>query len=182
MDIERKVFFAGFITAVVLVGISAYFFMVFQAVNARENKLSIDEMEQMSKEELIYHILVRQAEGGAKLGYYVLPIAVFISAIVGTAVAYILMSRSEEAKRRASVNAKILLNLLRDDERRVIEKLIEHGGEMRQYELVHATAMNKVKVHRILRALEDREVIFVEKIGKVNNIRLRREIYEALRT
>lgn len=181
MNLERKVFLAGFITAVVLVGISAYFFMVFQALNSKSKQLSRSELEQMTREELIDHILIRQAEGGAKLGYYVLPIAVFISAIVGTAVAYVLMSRSEASRRRARINARILLNLLRDDERVIVEKILEHGGEMRQYELVHSTGMNKVKVHRILKALEDRGVVVIEKIGKVNNLRLRKELYEALK-
>ncbi len=181
MNLERKVFLAGVVTAVVLVGISAYFFMLFHALNSKSNHLSRDELEQMTKEELIDHILIRQAEGGAKLGYYILPIAVFISTIVGTAVVYVLMSRSEAARRRANVNARILLNLLRDDERIVVEKILERGGEMRQYELVHSTGMNKVKVHRILRALENRGVIVIEKIGKANNLRLRREIYEALK-
>jgi len=179
MRTEQKLFAVGILTAVVLVGISAYFFMFVQALHQKD-QITRDQLEQMTKEELIDYILLKQAEGGPKTGYYLLPIAVFLSAIIGVFVSYRLLSRSEEARDTARVNAKVLLQLLKDDERRVVEKLLEHGGEMRQYELVRMTDLGKVKVHRILKALEDRGVVTIEKIGKVNNVRLRKEIYEAL--
>ncbi len=177
---EQKLFAAGVFTALVLVGISAYFFMFVQALHQRPH-VSREDLEQMTKEQLIDYILVRQAEGGPKTGYYVLPVAVFVSAIVGVFVSYKLLGRSESARDAARANARVLLHLLRDDERRIVEKLIEHGGEMRQYELVRMTDLGKVKVHRILKALEGRGVVIVERVGKVNNVRLKREIYDALK-
>jgi DNA-binding transcriptional ArsR family regulator len=180
MRTEQKLFAVAILTALVLVGISAYFFMFVQALHQKEH-ITRETLESMSKEQLIDYILLKQAEGGPKTGYYVLPVAVFLSAIVGVFVSYRLLSRSEKAQDVARVNAHVLLQLLKDDERKVVEKLLEHGGEIRQYELVRMTDLGKVKVHRVLKSLEDRGVVDIEKIGKVNNVRLRSEIYDALR-
>ena len=181
MRIEQRLFAVAIVTALVLVGISAYFFMFVQALHQKAH-LTRDALESMSKEQLIDYILLKQAEGGPRTGYYVLPFAVFLSAIVGVFISYRLLGRSERAQDIARANAHVLLQLLKEDERKVVEKLLEHGGQVRQYELVRMTDLGKVKVHRILKSLEDRGVVTIEKIGKVNNVRLRSEIYAALRS
>ncbi len=90
------------------------------------------------------------------------------------------MQRGEEARRSAQHECEDSSHLLRDDERKIVQLLLENDGQMRQYELDHMTGLNKVRVHRILKALEDRGVVEIQKIGKVNNVRLRKGLYVAL--
>ena len=181
MQPAQRVFLVGILVAIVLVGLSAYFFMFFQALHQKP-PVSQEQLEQMSKKQLVDYILLKQAEGGPKSGYFFVPIAVFVSALTGVAVSYYLLVRAETASKSARVSAEIILSLLRDDERRIVQLLLDNGGQMRQYELVHMTGLNKVRVHRALKALEDRGVVEIQKIGKVNNVRLRRELYDALRS
>lgn len=78
-------------------------------------------------------------------------------------------------------NTELILRLLPETHRKIIQKLLENNGKVRQYELVHITNLNKLKIHRILRDLEKDDIIFKEKIGKVNNIVLNKDIYNTLK-
>jgi uncharacterized membrane protein len=76
---------------------------------------------------------------------------------------------------------KIILNLLSNTEKKIIEKILENDGRIRQYELTYIEGLSKIKVHRIIQNLEDNNIIKKEKLGKVNNIVLNKELYYLLK-
>lgn len=78
-------------------------------------------------------------------------------------------------------NTELVLKMLPSTHRKLIQTLLENKGSVRQYELIQLTKLNKLKVHRILRDLENDNIIKKEKIDKVNNVVLNKEIYEILK-
>lgn len=71
-----------------------------------------------------------------------------------------------------------LINFLKDDERKVINYIIKSGGEVLQRDIVRATKLTKVKVHRILQRLEERGVIRLEKRGRTNLVKINKKFIE----
>jgi uncharacterized membrane protein len=116
-----------------------------------------------------------------KYQIYFLPFIGLIGIIVGIAVYYIMSDKIQEKNKTLYKNTDIILKLLSKAQRKIISKLLDNNGKIRQYELVNLSEFNKVKIHRILRQLEDENIIKKEKIGKVNNIILDKEIYNILK-
>jgi len=67
-----------------------------------------------------------------------------------------------------------VLNLLTEQERRVVEYLIKAGGEAFQYKIARDLSLNKVKSWRIIRRLEEKGLVEVDKVRGRNLIRLRK--------
>ncbi len=65
-----------------------------------------------------------------------------------------------------------IMRVLKPDERRVVELLIENGGVMLQKDLRWELGMNRVKIHRILERLEERNIIVRRSVGNTNEVRL----------
>jgi len=68
-----------------------------------------------------------------------------------------------------------LLNLVSPEEREILKKIIENGGEILQSKL-SSSELSKVKVFRILERLKAKGIIEKENYGKTNIIRLNKEI------
>ena len=62
--------------------------------------------------------------------------------------------------------------ILKDDERRIIEIIKSYGGSCKQREIVRDSDFSKAKVSRLIRDLEERKIIKVEKIGRTNRVYL----------
>ena len=119
---------------------------------------------------------------------FMIPLFSFAGLIVGAVVYYIMSEKTEKqqkiivkTKRAAKKNTKIILKFLTHQERKVVEKLMENSGKIRQYELSYLPDLGKVRTHRILKNLETKGVISREKFGKVNKIALNKELYEVLK-
>jgi len=67
---------------------------------------------------------------------------------------------------------KTILNFLSYNEKKLINKLIEQKGTALQSEISRMEGMGKVKTHRIVKDLERKGVITVEKYGNTNRINL----------
>ncbi len=65
-----------------------------------------------------------------------------------------------------------IMRVLKPDERRVVELLIENGGVMLQKDLRWELGMNRVQIHRILERLEERNIIVRRSVGNTNEVRL----------
>ena len=65
-------------------------------------------------------------------------------------------------------------------EKRVIDKLIEQKGTALQSEISRIEGMGKVKTHRVVKDLERKNVITVEKYGNTNRISLAENISNIL--
>jgi len=73
-------------------------------------------------------------------------------------------------KRGVALDA--VLQVLDDDERKVIKTLVAEGGTMLQKDIRWKTGLSRVKTHRILFRLAKRGVVSAEKYYNTNKIRL----------
>ncbi|MFA5745424.1 MAG: hypothetical protein WCX82_02135 [archaeon] len=112
---------------------------------------------------------------------YLIPLAAFIGLLFGMIVFWAMSEKVNKTEKHLINNTELVLKMLPSTHRKLIQTLLENRGSVRQYELIQLTKLNKLKVHRILRDLEDDDIIKKEKIGKVNNIILNKEIYEILK-
>ncbi len=114
-------------------------------------------------------------------GFYIIPVSAFVGLLVGVIVYHILSGKIEKQETSLKKNTKIILNFLNESEKQVVEKILEKGGQIEQYELTRLPNINKVKTHRILNALEDKKIIVKHRYGKINKIVLDKELYEVLK-
>lgn len=112
---------------------------------------------------------------------YLIPLAAFIGLLFGLIVFWAMSEKEIKTKKNLINNTELILNMLPETHRKIIKTLLDNNGKARQYELINSTGLNKLKVHRILRDLEDDQIVNKEKIGKVNNIVLNKDIYETLK-
>lgn len=112
---------------------------------------------------------------------YLIPLAAFIGLLFGMIVFWAMSEKVSKTEKHLVNNTELVLKMLPSTHRKLIQTLLENKGSVRQYELIQLTKLNKLKVHRILRDLENDNIIKKEKIGKVNNVVLNKEIYEILK-
>jgi hypothetical protein len=108
------------------------------------------------------------------------PIMGFVGAIIGALLIYFLLGRISKSQVAEKTNTRIILNFLTDPEKKVIEILIANKGQTFQYELTRIPGLSRVKTHRLLKSLEDKGIITLEKYGKINKVILNKELYEVL--
>ena len=75
---------------------------------------------------------------------------------------------------------KIILNFLSYNEKKVINKLIEQKGTALQSEISRMESLGKVRTHRIVKDLERKGLIVVEKYGNTNQITLTEKLSKIL--
>jgi len=117
----------------------------------------------------------------SRIRFNIIPLIGFSGLILGAFVYYLLDERKQSIFDMAKASSETLLNLLRDDERRVVEKLIQEKGKADQTEITYLEGFTKVKSHRVLERLKERKVVTKESVGKKNIIRLNKDIYEFLK-
>ncbi|MFH0936113.1 MAG: MarR family transcriptional regulator [Candidatus Woesearchaeota archaeon] len=76
-------------------------------------------------------------------------------------------------KKIEKANYQDILKTLDSDEKKVLEKIIEHQGTIFQSDLVEKTQINKVKITRILDRLEGKGLIERKRRGMTNVIVLK---------
>lgn len=69
-----------------------------------------------------------------------------------------------------------ILPLLKQDEKKIIKQIMEHGNSCEQSEIVSELEFSKAKVSRLIKDLSDRNVISKEKIGRKNRVKLEVEV------
>jgi len=90
--------------------------------------------------------------------------------LVGSFVYYMMVPKLSESGKRIAENSRVLLDMLRVDEKKIMEKLVESKGEISQSKL--SSLYGKVKTFRILQSLTRRGIITKESYGKTNKIKL----------
>lgn len=113
--------------------------------------------------------------------WLLLPSFAFLGLMIGLVVFYIMSEKESKKSKVVKINTKKILDLLSSEERLIINKLLENNGKVRQYEITYIDGLTKLKVHRLLKRLEAKDIIKKEKIGKVNNVLLDKEILEILK-
>ncbi|MEM3372690.1 MAG: hypothetical protein QXF76_00535 [Candidatus Anstonellales archaeon] len=86
---------------------------------------------------------------------------------------YSLLNKSiKKEKMLLKGTVEIVKKFLTDDERKVIDLLFEKQGLITQSDLTKAYGFSRVRAHRIVKRLEKRCIIYIDKQGKINYIRL----------
>ncbi|MEM5805295.1 MAG: winged helix-turn-helix transcriptional regulator [Candidatus Aenigmatarchaeota archaeon] len=67
---------------------------------------------------------------------------------------------------------EVILSVLDENERKVIEILSAAGGELNQKRIVQETNLSKAKVSRLIKSLSQRGLIEVQRTGRTNKIKL----------
>jgi len=67
---------------------------------------------------------------------------------------------------------EVILSVLDDYERNVIKTIAQAGGEINQRKVVQQTNLSKAKVSRVVKSLEERGLIEVERLGRTNKLKL----------
>lgn len=70
---------------------------------------------------------------------------------------------------------KSFLQLLNDDERKIVLFLLKKG-ETSQNEIANATKINKMKVSRKVKALQEKGILQSESVGLRNSVKLNKNI------
>jgi len=90
-----------------------------------------------------------------------------------------IVSGSKEEKNKLTTNGNIL-KLLNQNERKVVEKIIENKGSALQSEISRMDDMTKLKAHRAVKELERKGIIKLEQYGKTNRINLSKDIKDII--
>ena len=94
-------------------------------------------------------------------------------------IVYSILNRTiEDQKKVVKTNAGIIMKFLGKDDREVLRLLISKEGKTTQSEIASQPGMTRLKAHRIVRKLEERGIVHVEKYGKINMVRLVDELKE----
>ena len=96
----------------------------------------------------------------------------------GVVVYSIMNSSIEKEKKIVQTNAGIIMRFLSPDERLVMELMMDKQGMTTQSEIARLPRMSRLKAHRIVKKLEQRGIVHVEKYGKINMIRIVDELKE----
>ena len=109
-----------------------------------------------------------------------IPIIVSIALIVGAGTYYFMSGKVEGKKQDLKNNTGVLLQFLNNDEKKLVNALIESGGKVLQAEVTRLPGMTKIKSHRVVLKLLDKGVIEKIQLGKTNIIQFTKEIKEGL--
>jgi len=179
---NRKVILGvGIIISFALLIFSITLYFSYRHDLREESRLDHDLINNMAAEEINKFLTERRDTQPTFRSFYLFPFIAFIGLLIGTVVYYIMSDKVVQQGQSLKKNAKIILNFLTTQERKVIETLLENDGKVQQYELSHLPNLNKVKTHRILINLEQKGIIHKEKLGKINKIVLNKELYNVLK-
>ncbi len=81
--------------------------------------------------------------------------------------------------RRMKRPEEVILSVLDDFEKQVIQVITNAGGETHQKKVVHETNLSKAKVSRVIKRLQDRGLVHVVRLGRTNKLKLAKEKFKA---
>lgn len=136
------------------------------------------ELEMMTKEEIVQYVYDSQTRGDISY-YFLIPVFGFFGVVVGATIYFVLVSDLES--RKPKINSEPVLMLLRYDERKVVNKLLEEKGKVHQSEISYLEGFNKIRAHRVVEGLVKKGIVTKEVMGKVRMIKLRKDLLEILR-
>lgn len=97
---------------------------------------------------------------------------------IGCLLYYLFTSKIEDKNKVIKQNFKILYSILDVQEKEILNKLIENDGNVEQSEL--SDVYGKIKAHRLIKKLEEKNIVNVIKRGKTNQVELKKELKEEL--
>ncbi|MFH1445000.1 MAG: winged helix-turn-helix transcriptional regulator [Nanoarchaeota archaeon] len=104
-----------------------------------------------------------------------------IFSLMGAVVTFLagsaLMHHEHKPKAKTE-NKEIPYSMLLPDEKEIIDILKQNDNVMTQSELVNASGLSKVKIHRMIKKLETKKIISKYAYGMTNKVRLEKEFVE----
>ncbi len=100
----------------------------------------------------------------------------FFGVASGLTLYKILDATLEKQKSLAKSNTEIIMRFLSPEDREVLGLLTAKDGMTTQSEIAKLPGMSRLKAHRLVKKLEGRGIIHIEKYGKVNMVRLTEEL------
>ena len=97
---------------------------------------------------------------------------------VGALLFYLFSLKIEKKEKVISKNLEVLSSILDQDENDVLDLIVKHNGEMPQSMI--SKKYDKIKAHRILKKLQEKNIIDLKKEGKNNKVILKKELKEEL--
>ncbi|MDD4050060.1 MAG: hypothetical protein PHX47_03575 [Candidatus ainarchaeum sp.] len=176
---KKIIIFAVLISFILLIASTLLFLSAQQKINRSERSIDITTIDLYTIDELKEQMLNKPEK--PNLLFYLIPISAFFGIFVGLLIYYLLSEEINQKEKNINVKSKTILNLLTKDEKKIIEKILDNDGKVRQYELTYIDGLSKIKVHRLILKLEENGIIKKEKIGKVNNLILDKDIYYLLK-
>jgi uncharacterized membrane protein len=172
----KKVIIVSLILLCFILLIGSIIFFIDKARDYR--KLDPLELESMTREQIIQSIYERQEFTPF---YYFIPIFGFFGIVVGALVYYILNDDIEHKQKTLVQNTSIIMQLLEPTERKVIKKIVENNGKVQQMEITYLEGFTKVKAHRTVESLVQKGIVEKEKLGKMRQLHLNKDLYEILK-
>ncbi|MBI2545417.1 MAG: winged helix-turn-helix transcriptional regulator [Candidatus Aenigmarchaeota archaeon] len=80
--------------------------------------------------------------------------------------------------RRSKQPKEVILSVLDDFEKRIVEVITAAGGEINQRRVVQETNLSKAKVSRVIKRLQERGLIEVIHLGRTNKLKLAHKKFE----
>lgn len=95
-----------------------------------------------------------------------IPFLAAVGLFIGMLVYYLIFPKLENE----TLSREEIVSLFDGDEKKIVEELLKGDGAMLQSDLVKKTNLTKVRVHRIVKKLEERGVVKKEQHGRTNRI------------
>ena len=106
-------------------------------------------------------------------------IFIFLAIIFVACLFYYFFSLKIEKKERIiSKNMEVLNSILDKSEKNVLDLIVKNNGKVEQS--VISKKYNKLKAHRILKKLQEKNILDIKKEGKTNKVILKKELREEL--
>ena len=99
--------------------------------------------------------------------------------LIGLSIIFIYYNSDEIRKehflhlKRDKSKEMLITNLLKDDEKKVYQEILNSNNEILQNELVRKTNLSKVKITRIIHRLELKKLVVKERYGLTNKVKLK---------
>jgi len=78
--------------------------------------------------------------------------------------------------RRKSTIMQIVLPILKDDEKLIYEAVLKHGSGVNQKVIVHESNYSKAKVSKVLKNLQERGILRLERLGRSNKVHIVKDL------
>jgi hypothetical protein len=106
-------------------------------------------------------------------------IFIFLSIVFVSCLLYYLYSIKIDNKEKIiNNNIKTLYSILDSDEEALIKNIVSNGGVIEQAKI--SKNYGKLKSHRLVKKLEEKNIIIIIKEGKTNRIELKKELKQGL--
>jgi len=109
-----------------------------------------------------------------------LPLMLSLALLVGAGTYYLMSEKLDSKQNSLKKNTEMSVAFLNEDEKKLVNLLIENDGKIIQAEVTRLPGMTKVKSHRVVQKLIDRGVIEKDRLGKTNTLKFTKEIREGL--